>query len=79
MSGFRSGNAASRLVGFEVRELPLEGELGDVLVPPRHRFPDAVVACLLIGLRAVHERVGRDLVGGDLGDRLGVGLFQASR
>ena len=53
-------------------ELPVEGELGDVLVPPRNRFPDPVVAGLLVGLGAVHQGVRRDLVGGHVGDRFRV-------
>ena len=38
----RRGNIRSLSSCAEVRELPLEGELGDVLVPPPHRVPDAV-------------------------------------
>ena len=56
----------------EVRELPLEGELGEVLVPPPHRVPDAVRLALRHRLGAVHERVRRHLVGGDARDRRGV-------
>jgi hypothetical protein len=57
----------------EVGELPLAGELGEVLVPPPHRVPDAVGLGLLHRVGAVDERVGGDLVGGDPGERLGAG------
>ena len=46
----------------EVRHLPLERELGEVLVPPPHRVPDPVRLALVHRLGAVHERVGRHLV-----------------
>ena len=63
----------------EVRELPLQGELGDVLVPPVDGLPDPVVAGLLVRLCAVHQRVRRNLVGRDVGDRLRLRAVLASR
>ena len=56
------------LVG-EMRHLPLQDELGQVLVPPPHRVPDAVGLGLLHGVGAVHERVRGHLVGRHLGER----------
>src|ERR1051326_1999338 len=46
----------------EVRELPFERELREVLVPPPHRIPDAVLLALSKRVGAVHERVRGDAV-----------------
>ncbi len=63
------------LLGCEVGQLPLECELGEVLVPPANRVPQAVARSALGILGAVHQGVDADAVVHDPGQRLGqVGL-----
>ena len=61
----------------EVNQLPVHRELGQVLVPPGNRFPDLVVLGLLHRIGAVHERVGRHLVGRHIREGLGPPLRRA--
>jgi hypothetical protein len=61
----------------EVRELPLERELREVLVPPPHRVPDAVAFATFERVRTVNEGVRAHLVRPHLGERLRAVLLPA--
>ena len=79
MTGFSSGKISFCSSSAQVRQLPLERELGEVAVPPVHRRPRAVGSGFVHVVRAVHERVRADTVVAHLCERLHALAAAASR